>query len=119
MTDEERLKSMTAWDKTPVLSQEEITDLLERHLTEDADGVLPSEDGYVTTHNLRAAAREGWMLKLGKAAELISSDLDGNRMSADRIFEHCERMVRKYSGTASPVTARPTVSEFCGFYENS
>lgn len=111
MTDEERLKIYVAWDKEPSLSQAEITELLALFLVTDASGVAPGGTGYVPTRNLRAAAREGWRWKLAKAAELQSTDLDGDRMSANQIFEHCERMVRRYSNTASPSVASPPVAD--------
>lgn len=105
-----RLKMMTAWEDTPALSDTEIDDLLTRHKIPDSEGVLPSEAGYVTTYNLRSAAREGWTIKMGRAAKLQSTDLDGDRMSANQIFEHCERMAKKYAGTAAAVTGT-TVSQ--------
>lgn len=103
MTVEERLKIRCAWQSEPTLSQDEITEILAMHQTADENGVSPGDPDYIPTWNLRAATREGWTWKMGKAAELQSTDLDGDRMSANQIFEHCERMVRRWSGTASPV----------------
>lgn len=101
----DRLKRMTAWDTVPTLSADDLEDLLAGHLVADADGNLPGADGYTNTYNLRAAAREGWTIKMGRAAELQSTDLDGDRMSANQIFDHCERMIRRYAGTGSPTMA--------------
>lgn len=103
MTTEERVKMFTAWTAEPQLVESEIAEILAMHEVTDSAGVNPGETGYVPTYNLRAAIREGWILKQAKAAELQSTDLDGDRMSANQIFDHCERMVRRYSGTASPV----------------
>lgn len=108
MTIEERLKIRCAWTAEPQLSQGEITEILAMHQIIDANGVSPGGDGYVPTWNLRAATREGWLWKLGKAAELQSTDLDGDRMSANQIFDQCERMVKRYAGTASPVLRAST-----------
>lgn len=94
----------------PKLSTEEVEDLLYQFRVADADGVLPGEADYVLTYSLRAAAREGWKLKAAKAAELQSTDLDGDRMSANQIFEHCERMVRRYSSSTS-VSVGPAAEE--------
>lgn len=105
MTAEERLKIFTAWDKEPALVQAEISELLALHQVVDVNGVSPGGSGYLPTHNLRAAAREGWKWKMAKAAELQSTDFDGDRMSANQIFEHCERMVKRYSNSASPSVA--------------
>lgn len=103
MTIEERLKLFTAWLTEPQLVQSEITEILALHQVTDSSGVDPGGSGYVDTYNFRAAVREGWKLKRAKAAEMQSTDLDGDRMSANQIFEHCDRMVQRYSGTASPV----------------
>ena len=97
----EKLKAMTAATAEPLLSNEELEEILASCQTEDPAGASPQDPEWVPTYNLRAAAREGWKRKAAKAAELISTDLDGDRMSANQVFEHCERMVRMYAGTAS------------------
>lgn len=104
----DKLKRMTAWEAKPRLSQDELESLLERFAVADSDGYAPTDEEWVPTYMLRSAAREGWVMKMGKASELISSDLDGDRMSADQIFRNCERMVRKYSGTSSPTIGTST-----------
>lgn len=97
-----RLKMMTAWDNVPKLTDGEIDDLLARSSKTDADGLDPDEAGWTPTYNLRAAAKEGWQVKMGRAAELQSTDLDGDRMSANQVFDHCSAMVKRYSLAASP-----------------
>ncbi len=92
---------MTAWDSEPQLSSDDLDALLELNQKTDADGVLPGGSGYVPTYNLRPAARMGWKWKLAKAAELLSTDLDGDRMSANQIYEQCERMVKQYASSGS------------------
>lgn len=99
----DRLKRMTAWEDTPCLSSDELQSLLDQYAIADSDGLTPADEEWVPTYDLRAAARQGWKLKMGKAAELQSTDLDGDRMSANQIFDHCERMMKRYAGTASPV----------------
>lgn len=102
-----RVKRLTAWDKEPVLFEEELTEILEQYRTVDVNGVLPSDgdEDYVPTYNIKLAIAECWDIKAGRATELISTDLDGDRMSSDQVFAHCERMARKYRRrTASSVT---------------
>lgn len=103
-----QLKMMTAWDDTPTLSDAEVDGLLSRHQVTDSAGVSPGGSGYVETYNLRAAAREGWTVKLGRAAKLQSTDLDGDRMSANQIFDQCERMIRRYSSASSAMMSTST-----------
>lgn len=102
----DRLKLMVAADTVPKLSDEDIEELLAGAARNDSEGRKPEDDEWEPTYNLRAAARMGWRVKMGRAAHLVSADMDGDRMSSDQIFEHCREMVRQYGGTASPVTAQ-------------
>lgn len=94
---------MTAWASEPTLSSTELDTLLSMYAKADADGRPPSDPSWTATYNLRAAAAEGWRWKAAKASEQISSDLDGDRLSADQLFEHCTRMIRQYASAAAPV----------------
>lgn len=97
-----RLKAMTAWANEPTLSEQEIDALLDQYSLEDADGYTDADVEWTPTYNLRAAAKDGWTWKMGRCADLVSTDLDGDRMSSNQLFDHCQAMVRKYSGTAAP-----------------
>jgi hypothetical protein len=92
---------MTAWDCDPGLTANELNALLEQFALVDAEGIAPGEDDWIPTYNYRAAAAEGWRWKMAKASAMISSDLDGDRMSANQIFAHCEQMVRRYAAATS------------------
>jgi hypothetical protein len=96
-----RLKAMTAWADEPALSDQEIDDLLTLYQVKDSAGIAPGEDDYTATYNLRGAAREGWKIKMGRAAKMASTDLDGNRASAQQIFDHCDEMVKRYAGAGT------------------
>lgn len=100
----EKLKRLTAWQSVPKLSPDEMQSLLDDFKQTDANGLTPSEVGWVPTYNFRAAARAGWKMKMGKASELQSTDLDGDRMSANQVFDHCKEMVKRYASNASPLT---------------
>jgi hypothetical protein len=110
-TAEDKLKRMTAWDKEPTLSSQEIADLLEMFARVDKDGYGPADAEWTPTYNLRAAAAEGWRWKAGKASELISSDLDGDRMSANQLFEHCQRMIKTYAASGSAKIPTPNTGK--------
>lgn len=105
-----RLKRDTAWDQTPKLTDGEIDALLTQFSKTDANGLDADEAGWTPTYNLRAAARAGWQIKMGRAAELQSTDLDGDRMSANQIFDHCWAMVKRYSLAASPSMTTSTTN---------
>lgn len=97
-----RLKAMAAWTTVPELSDEEIDALLANHQITDANGVAPGGVGYVPTYNLRAAAREAWSWKLGRCSDQVSSDMDGDRMSSNQLFDHCRAMRDSFAQTGSP-----------------
>ena len=97
----DHLKLMTAWQSSPQLSEAELEALLAKFSLMDAAGRPPTASGWTPTYNLRAAAREAWRWKAARAAELISTDLDGDRMSANQIFEHCQAMIRSFSSARS------------------
>lgn len=92
-----RLKRMLAWDKEPPLTEAEIDDLLLIFQRTDKNGLAADDENWIPTYNLSKAAAEGWRWKAAKASELISVDLDGERMSSQMVFEHCQEMVRTYS----------------------
>lgn len=99
-----KFSRMVAADKEPVLTNDELEEILDGFATSDAAGNLPTDPEWVPTYHLRAAARAAWTRKAAIAAELQSTDLDGDRMSANQIFEHCERMVKRYAGSTSVLT---------------
>lgn len=92
-----RLKRMTAADSQPLLSSDDLDELLSMFQKSDANGNLPGTDSWIPTYNMNSAAAEGWRWKAAKAAELVSIDLDGERMSSNQIFDHCQSMIRQYS----------------------
>ena len=92
-----RLKRMTAWDKEPALSSADLDDLLSMYARADANGVAPEVKGWQPTYDLNGAAAEGWRWKSAKASELVSVDLDGERMSSNQLFAHCNQMARMYA----------------------
>jgi hypothetical protein len=100
----EQLKRMTAADSEPKLANEEISEILASYAAADAEGRPPASPEWQPTYRMNAAAREGWRRKAAKASELISTDLDGDRMSANQVFEHCQRMIQAYSRGSATVS---------------
>lgn len=99
----ETFSKMAGSAMEPLLTNSELETILARFAVADAAGVAPSGPEWTPTYNLRAAAAEAWRWKAAKASEMVSTDLDGDRMSANQIFDQCERMIRVYSrSTASP-----------------
>lgn len=99
----QKLSRMVAADSEPKLISDDIDLLLADFAVADKAGLSPSDTGWQPTYNLQRAAAEGWRWKAARASELVSADLDGERMSSNQIFEHCQQMIRTYSrrGTAT------------------
>ena len=92
-----RLARLTASTAEPQLSDTELDEILTSYRVKDKNGKSPLDDEWSATFNLNKAASEGWRWKAAKASELISVDLDGERMSSNQIFDHCEKMAQMYS----------------------
>lgn len=107
----EKLERMTAAAVEPKLTNEELESLLSSFAVTDKNGALPSAPEWIPTYKLRAAAAEGWRWKAAKASEMVSTDLDGDRMSANQMFEHCERMIRRYAASTSVSVGPPPEEE--------
>lgn len=88
---------MTASTSEPQLSDTELDEILTMYRVPDKNGRPPSDDEWTSTFNLNKAAAEGWRWKAAKASELTSVDLDGERMSSNQVFDHCERMAKLYA----------------------
>jgi hypothetical protein len=102
------LRKMAAADAEPVIDASELESILAAYAKSDRLGNSPQSAEWIPTYDLRAAAAEAWRRKAARAAELVSSDLDGDRLSANQVFEHCERMAKMYSkSTASPAVGPP------------
>ena len=94
---EMRLEKMTQHNVEPKLDTQEIGLLLEIFRRTDSAGNAPTSDDWQPNYDLSRAAAEGWRWKAAKASELVSVDLDGERMSSNQVFEHCQRMAQMYS----------------------
>lgn len=97
MTNLQKLGRMTASDSEPVLAVEDLEQLLADSGRPDAEGRPPTDLNWTPTYDLNAAAAEGWRWKAARAGELTAVDLDGTKLSAEQIFDHCERMIGVYS----------------------
>lgn len=83
-TAESKLRLRLQPESEPVLSDEEVTDLLALAATVDADGLDPSDDGWTPTYSVQGiyrAAAEGWQIKDGRVEELFDFTTDGQTFS--------------------------------------
>lgn len=99
MTEEQalaRLQRMVAYDSDPVLTAEEVEDLLALSAVADADGLAPTDTGWTPTWDLHRGAAEGWRWKAAKAASRFQFSADGASFNRQQVIEHCERMSAQY-----------------------
>ena len=92
----DKLKKMTAWDAAPALADAEIDELLDQSALMDAGGLAPLSLGWTPTYDLNAAAAAGWLIKAGRASELIEVDPPGSGLFASKVFDNCRTMARIY-----------------------
>jgi hypothetical protein len=88
---------MTAAGAEPVLEETDLGQLLAGFARPDSEGRAPTDLNWAPAYDYNAAAAEGWRWKAGKASEMIAADLDGAKLSAEQLFEHCERMIGVYA----------------------
>lgn len=100
MTAEEartRLASMTAADADPVLTSEELDDLLAANRIIDAEGRSPEEEGWTAGWAFGAAAEDGWLRKAGKVAARVDGGSGGLTLARSQLHAHCLAMAERYS----------------------
>ena len=91
----DKLKQLTAWDAEPVLTGDDLDELLNAASLEDANGLAPINEEWTPTYDLNAAAVAGWLIKAGRAAATVDSPESGPVTS--KIFDNCRTMARIYA----------------------
>lgn len=106
------LKSMTAADQRPVLSDVTLGALLDQYASVDSDGLAPTDAGWTGTWYLNAAAAEGWRRKAAAVAGDFTFSADGASYDKGSVLANCERMVALYAakdnGTVTISDADPS-----------
>lgn len=87
---------MTAWTTDPALTDTEIDELLGQSSVADPDGNGPTHEDWTPTYDLNSAAAAGWMIKAGRASELVEVDPPGSGIMTSKVFDNCRTMARIY-----------------------
>lgn len=103
-----QLEGMVAASSDPALTDAEVYDLLLRARRSDEFGFFFDEPEWTPTYDLRWAAREGWLLKAGKASPQFSFTTDGQTFHRSELLDHCLQMARRYSSGSSVPLGYPT-----------
>ena len=91
----DKLKQLTAWEAEPVLTEDDLSELLNAASLEDANGLAPLNEEWTPTYDLNAAAVAGWLIKAGRSAAAIDAPESGPITS--KIFDNCRTMARIYA----------------------
>ena len=86
-------------DSDPPLSWDIVDDCISAAVTADADGVLPSESGWVPTYSRRGiwlAIVRGWEAKASAAADRFDFTTDGQSFRRSQVIDHCEARAATY-----------------------
>ncbi|MEO7672856.1 MAG: hypothetical protein ABIU09_02115 [Pyrinomonadaceae bacterium] len=94
-TPKEKLKKMTAWNVSPALADGEIDELLLQSGLADSGGLAPVDAAWTPTYDLNGAAAAGWLIKAGRATELVEVD-PGSGQFTSKVFDNCRAMARIY-----------------------
>ena len=107
-----RLSNMVAANTEPVLTMDELDELLAMTALRDADGLAPSDALWTPTYNLNRAAVEGWRWKAGKASDTSSVRTGDLTFEDASIYTHCEKMIAQYQRKLfSSVSVAPLVDD--------
>ncbi len=88
---------MTAWNIAPALLDAEIDDLLIQFSLVDSAGLAPLHEEWTPTYDLNASAASGWLIKAGRATDLIEVDPPGSGIFTSKVFDNCRAMARMYT----------------------
>lgn len=110
-----RLERMIAADVDPILSGDDVDDLLELAKRADEAGRAPTDADWEPTWDLNAAAAEGWRTKAGRVVPRFGVTLDGDSLQRQQIYLHCIRQASEYAkklaGSVGVSTVTRTVSQ--------
>lgn len=101
-----RLERLTAPTMDPVLSAQDITDLLAQAKRPDREGLLPSDASWVPTWDVDAAACAAWEVKAGRAAAGFRFAADGQSFSVEQVHAQCLKMAALYRRGSGSVRVR-------------
>ena len=105
MTALAQLKTITAWEGDPALSEDELEDILAAAAMPDDGGKTPEAEGWSPTYDMNRAASEAWLIKAARAAALVEVDPPGSGIVTSKVFDNCRRMAKLYAGRRSGTTS--------------
>lgn len=90
----DKLKQLTAHDLEPVLSDEDLEDVLSAAALIDAAGLDPLNEEWTPSYDLNAAASQAWLIKAGRAA--AETEVEEGVVTS-KVFDNCRTMALIYA----------------------
>ena len=87
---------MTASDADPLLTDDELDEMLVPNSLVDKFGLLPTDPDWTPTYDLNAAAAAAWLVKAARAAATVEVDPPGSGIFTSKVFDNCRAMARIY-----------------------
>jgi hypothetical protein len=95
-----KISRMVDAETEPVLTAEDLDDLVDAAARADENGLYRNEAGWIATYDYNAAAAEGWARKASKAAANFNFAEDGQRFDRAQIYAHCAAQQKVYADKA-------------------
>jgi hypothetical protein len=95
-----KISRMVEATSEPVLSADDLDDLVDAAARADADGLYRNDPAWTPTWDLNAAAAEGWARKASKAASNFNFSEDGQRFDRAQVYAHCAAQQKMYADKA-------------------
>jgi hypothetical protein len=92
-----RLRMMAAAGDDPTLSDDELRACLAANATTDTEARLTTDEAWVPTYALGAAAQDAWLMKAGKAAHRVTGGDGALRLERSALHAHCLAMADRYA----------------------
>ncbi len=92
-----RLRSMTAADTAPVLSDAQLTELLALSRLADSAGEAPLSALWLPSYDLNRGAAEGWRWKAAAVTGAYDFTADGATYNRSQMREACEKQAAQYA----------------------
>lgn len=94
---EAKLRFMILPGEDPILSNDEVEDILTYARRPDEDDNDYADSEWTPTWDLNAAAAEGWRRKAGYAASRFNFAEDSQRFDRAQIYAHCLQQAEQYA----------------------
>lgn len=92
-----RVKTLSAWEQRPALTEAEVTAAIQAHPTVDRWGLTADVDTWTPTFDIYAAVAELWGIKAGRVAGDFSFTADEAQYDKGEVMAHCLAMEAKYA----------------------